>query len=41
MEIKDYNVLIIRLVMQQELMKYLDLFDEEFQIKIANETLDV
>ena len=38
---KDYNVLIIRLIMQQELMKYLDLFDEEFQTKIATETLDV
>ena len=38
---KDYNVLIIRLVMQQELMKYLDLFDEEFQQKVAKETLDV
>ena len=30
---KDYNVLIIRLVMQQELMKYLDLFVEDFQCK--------
>lgn len=38
---KDYRVLIIRLVMQQELMKYLDLFDEEFQMKVAKETLDV
>lgn len=38
---KDYRVLIIRLVMQQELMKYLDLFDEEVQMKIARETLDV
>ena len=38
---KDYNVLIIRLVMQQELMKYLDLFDEDFQTKVAKETLDV
>ena len=27
---KDYNVLIIRLIMQQELMKFLDLFDEDF-----------
>jgi GTP pyrophosphokinase len=38
---KDYNVLIIRLIMQQELMKYLDLFDEDFQTKVATETLDV
>ena len=38
---KDYNVLIIRLLMQQELMKYLDLFEEEFQINVAKETLDV
>jgi len=38
---KDYNVLIIRLILQQELMKYLDLFDEEFQIKVSTETLDV
>ena len=38
---KDYRVLIIRLIMQQELMKTLNLFDEEFQRKIARETLDV
>ncbi len=38
---KDYRVLIIRMVMQQELMKYLDLFDEDFQKKVARETLDV
>ena len=38
---KDYRVLIIRLIMQQELMKYLNLFDEDFQRKIAKETLDV
>ena len=38
---KDYRVLVIRLVMQQELMKYLNLFDEEFQTKVAQETLDV
>lgn len=38
---KDYRVLIIRMVMQQELMKYLDLFSEDFQKKVARETLDV
>ena len=38
---KDYNVLIIRLIMQQELMKFLNLFEEDFQTKIATETLDV
>lgn len=38
---KDYRVLIIRLIMQQELMKYLNLFDNDFQRKIATETLDV
>ena len=38
---KDYRVLVIRLVLQQELMKYLNLFDEEFQTKVAQETLDV
>lgn len=38
---KDYRVLIIRLMMQQELMKFLNLFDEDFQKKVAKETLDV
>lgn len=38
---KDYRVLVIRLVMQQELMKYLNLFDDEFRTKVAEETLDV
>jgi len=38
---KDYRVLIVRLIMQQELMKYLNMFEEEFQRKIARETLDV
>jgi len=38
---KDYRVLIIRLVMQQELLKYLDLFDSDFQMKVSEETLDV
>lgn len=38
---KDYRVLIIRLIMQQELMKLLNNFDEDFQRKIASETLDV
>lgn len=38
---KDYRVLIIRLILQQELMKYLNLFDEDFQRKISKETLDV
>jgi len=38
---KDYHVLIIRLVMQQELMKLLNNFDNDFQMKIARETLDV
>lgn len=38
---KDYRVIVIRLVMQQELMKYLNLFDEDFAKKLAQETLDV
>ncbi len=38
---KDYRVLIIRMIMQAELLKCLDLFDQDLKEKVAKETLDV
>lgn len=37
----DYKVIIIRLAMQEELLKNLDLFNKEYQKYVARETLDV
>lgn len=38
---KDYRVIVIRLAMQEEILKNLHLFDDEFKKNIAEETLDI
>ncbi|HHU59982.1 TPA: bifunctional (p)ppGpp synthetase/guanosine-3',5'-bis(diphosphate) 3'-pyrophosphohydrolase, partial [bacterium] len=38
---KDYKVIIIRLVIQETLMGYLNLFNQEFRENVSKETLDI